>query len=292
LLLDKFVILEQDHRRLDKDFEFKSAVDAEYREFLENQRHEDHLLVSGLEPAPADLQGKQGQDFVKDQLDRVFVRIIGRSCPIIYVQNNTSRVRGSETLYQVRLEKVEDSKAIRSKFGFFFQGSQDKRPEDLSKVSVRNWVTHETRVRLAILKVLGKRYTTSNPGSKMRLVSYEPRPSLHLTPPSENRDKKVKHFTYIEAVTKLPTCFTSSEITTIMKAVGVKFVGKLRSLFVVINDDMRRARSGAVSSEVEVVDTVAVTTEGSASDGRVRGGKRGAEHTSGSGSRPSKSFRN
>jgi len=282
LLLDKFVVLEQDHRRLDKDFEMKSAVDAEYRDFLENQHHEDHLLVSGLEPPSGELQGREWQDFVKSQLTVVFNAVIGRDCPIIFIQNHTSRARGAETLYQVRLEKVEDSKAIRSKFGFFFRGGQDQRPPELSKVSVCNWVTHETRVRLAIMKVLGKRYQDNNPGSKMRIVSYESRPSLHLTPPPESREKKIKRFNFIEAVSKLPTCFSSSEVSTIMKAVGGKFIGKLRSLFVVINDDMRGVRSSA-SVDVESVPEI-ISERTSA-----RSGKRGAEGAPAS--RLAKSFR-
>jgi hypothetical protein len=205
---------------------------------------------------------------------------LGRSCPVLFIQNNTSRVRGSETLYQVRLEKVEDSRAIRSKFGFFFQGGEDRRPSDLSSVSVRNWVTHETRVRLAIMKILGKRYKDSNPGSKVRVVSYEPRPSLHLTPPPSSKDKKVKRFDFIESVTRLPTSFTSAEITTIMKVVGNKFMGRLRSLFIVISDDMRRIRpsqapdsaggESSTSAEVEQAHSAAKGVTGT------RPNKRGA----------------
>jgi hypothetical protein len=238
LLLDKFVVLEKDHRRLDHAFETKSAVDAEYRDFLENQQHEDHLLVSGLEAAGSDLSGRDWQDFVKVQLDALFRRIVDRSCPIIFIQNNTGRNR-DETLYQVRLEKVEDSRAIRSKFGFFFMKGEDKRPEEIKDISIRNWVTHGTRVRLAIMKVLGQRYRTSNQGSKMKLISYEPRPMLHLIPAPDSREKRVKRFNFIEAVTRLPTCFSKAEVNSIMKAVGRKFTGQLRSLFIVISDDLR-----------------------------------------------------
>lgn len=282
LLLDKVVVLEQDHRRLDKAFEIKTAIDSEYRDFIENQQHEDHLMVSGLPSAPSDLQGREWQDFVKNQLSVVFDTIVGRQCPIVFIQNNTSRARGAETLYQVKMERVEDSKAIRSKFGFFFQGGEDRRPVSLKSVSVRNWVTHETRVRLAIMKVLGQRYKDSNPGSKMKLVSYEPRPSLHLIPPPGARDKKVKRFTFIEAVTRLPTCFSSSEIDTIMKAVGSKFAGKLRSIFVAITDDMRRSRTSSATGEASGNDIEA--------SGSRPFRKRGADVTS-SPSRSSKSVR-
>jgi hypothetical protein len=142
------------------------------------------------------------------------------------------------------MEKVEDSKLIRSKFGFFFRGGEDKRPSELAEVSVRNWVTHETRVRLAIMKVLGQRYVDANQGSKMKLVSYEPRPLLTLIPPSTSRDKKVRRYNFMEAINRLPSShLTSSEIGSIMKTVGNKFAGKLRSLFVVVSDDMRRSRA-------------------------------------------------
>lgn len=101
LLFDKFVVLEQDHRRLDRAFESKTAIDAEYQDFIENQQHEDFLLVSGLPAAPSDLLGKEWQAYVKDQLNVVFRTIVDRSCPVIFIQNNTSRARGAETLYQV-----------------------------------------------------------------------------------------------------------------------------------------------------------------------------------------------
>jgi hypothetical protein len=255
LLLDKFVVLERDHQRLDHAFELKAAVDAEYRAFLENQQHEDHLLISGLKQAPSDLTGKDWQSFVKSQLQVVFQEVIGRSCPVIFIQNNTSRVRGAETLYQVRLEKIEDSRSIRSRFGFYFQGGKDSRPDSLRSISIRNWVTHDTRVRLAIMKVLGQRYIDTNQGYRMRLVSYESRPSLHLTPPETSKEKRVKRYSFIEAVTKLSTSLSGSEISTVIKAVGGKFGGQLRSLFVVITDDMRKSRAPITQDEEVVVES-------------------------------------
>jgi len=102
---------------------------------------------------------------------------------------------------------------------------------------------------------------------------YESRPSLHLTPPPDARDKKIKRFNFIEAVNKLPTCFSSSEISIIMKAIGNKFVGKLRSLFVVINDDMRGARASAIIDDEAVQETSGERTSGRSG----KAPKRGAE---------------
>ena len=76
------------------------------------------------------------------------------------------------------MRDVADSKAIRDKFGAYFIGmkdGKDGRPENLKRYSVRNFVTPETKVRIAVLQVLTTRYRNSNPGSKVQVVGYDPR---------------------------------------------------------------------------------------------------------------------
>ena len=112
-------------------------------------------------------------------------------------------------------------------------------PPGLTGLSIRIRLTHATRVRIAIMQVLAANYKTSNPGSKVQVVNYEPRPMMRLTPPTGASDLRVMNFNFIEAVTKLPTKFSRKGMAEIMKAVGGKFKGELRSLFVVLSDDDR-----------------------------------------------------
>lgn len=47
----------------------------------------------------------------------------------------------------------------------------------------------------------------------------------------------MKTFTYMEAIKKLPTCFSSKEVAPIIAKIDPKFRGQLRSTFVVLSDD-------------------------------------------------------
>ena len=60
VLEDRVMVLEQDHRRLNGQFEFKTAVDAELSDFQENIRNESFLMVQGLPRLPK-LEPKEWQ---------------------------------------------------------------------------------------------------------------------------------------------------------------------------------------------------------------------------------------
>ena len=96
-----------------------------------------------------------------------------------------------------------------------------------------------------------------------------------MIPATNDRDKKVKRFNFIEAVTRLPPCFSKAEIATIMKSVGKKFMGRLRSIFIVISDDMRDAHIGMPQVAQEVTGGVEVEDNAEA-DPHVPSGSKGA----------------
>jgi len=52
-------------------------------------------------------------------------------------------------------------------------------------------------------------------------------------------DTRVKNFTYIDAVKKLPTNFTDDEVRPILIRAGSRFAGRLRLTFIVLDDDSR-----------------------------------------------------
>jgi hypothetical protein len=68
----------------------------------------------------------------------------------------------------------------------------------------------------------------------------------------------VKNFTYIEAIKKMPTNFSAEELRPVLLRAGNRFAGRLRSTFVVLDDDVkvsrdRRDRAGPSSAAPEAV---------------------------------------
>ena len=150
----------------------------------------------------------------------------------------------------MKLESVSDSKMIRDKFGSFFKAGAPPVPPELKGLSIRIRLTHASRVRISIMQALASNYKSSNPGSKVQVVNYEPRPLLRLTPPQNATDPRVMNFFFIDAVTKLPAVH---DLSMIMKATSGKFKGQLRSLFVVISDDLRDLGSNPRNAVVPAV---------------------------------------
>ena len=236
VLEDRVSVLEQDNRHLRGEFQLKMARDSELQDFEENVRNECYFVISGLEPVPSDLVGRAWQDHAKGLVQDKIRIILGRESKIIVVSGLR---RDEKPVYLVKLESVSDSKLIRDKFGSHFKAGASPLPPALKGLSIRIRLTHATRVRIAILQALASNYKNANPGSKVQVVNFEPRPLLRLTPPPSASDPRVMTFNFIEAVTRLPSRFTKKDLSYIMKTTSGKFKGQLRSLFVVISDDQR-----------------------------------------------------
>ena len=250
VLEDRMMAIEQDHRRLNRVVEDKYAEDAELADFQENVRYEDHFIVLGLAHIPK-CDPKVWQDKAKRLVGEFLLELLGREVKIIFVMNITGKGKDSPARYQVQVESVPISREIRDKFGTFFPGGKDSRPDPFKKVSVRNRLTHESRVRINIMRVLGQHWHASNPGSKFKCIGYESRPTLKLYPGEKAKDRRVLTMNFIEAVRSLPVSFSASELDEILSEVKPKWHGKLRSLFVVLTDDMikRKARGKTSKSK-------------------------------------------
>ena len=257
VLEDRVMVLEQDHRRLNQKFEHKFAVDAELSDFQENIRLEPFFMVRGLGRLPK-MEPKEWQERAKTDIKAVLSLFMNKDCPILYVVNSTGRGKDSITQYKVRAATTELSKEIRDRFGDFFVGG-DKRPPSLNKISIRNCVTPAT---LGRIKVIG----------------YEPRPLLKILPASDTTDKRVQTYNFIEAIEKLPTCFTSSEIEDLLQRISPKLHGSLQSLFVVLSDDLLKKKT--------FTQPQAKTSKGTSSSSRGgSSGSRGSRGARGSGGR-------
>ena len=247
VLEDRVMALEQDHRRLNHSFEMSTAIQAEREDFQENVRNESYFMVTGL-PAIKDLRGIDWMNKAISDVESMIRTLLGKDLKVVVVHNASGR-REAEVRYSVKMECTAHSQEIRQKFGSFFIGGQDRRPEALRRISISNKVTPGTQIRIMILKLLAKRYLTSNKDGKARVISYEPRPLLKITPPETVTDRRVKSFNYIEAVSKMPTCFTEAELRPIVAKARVHFRNKLRSTFICLDDDFfssQPSRSTAV----------------------------------------------
>ena len=240
VLEDRMMALEQDHRRLNRVFEDKVALDAEAADYRENAANQDCFVVVGLPLIPSEIVGKEWQELATKHVSEFLKILMGRVANIVFIKNSTARHKGAEVTYTVKMREVSESKAIRDKFGGYFVGNIDKRPKNLKKYSVRNFVTPETKVRIAVLQVIAKRYRASNAGAKVQVVGYEPRPRMKITPAAGASDRRVQVHYYVQAVKKFPTNFSSSDQEFIFKKINPKWSGSLRSLFICISDDVYR----------------------------------------------------
>ena len=297
VLEDRVLVIEKEQQRLNKVIENKIAIDSELADFRENERTEDCFMIEGLPLIPSEIVGKEWQLLAIKHVKEVITPLMGRDVDIIVVQNATARYQGAPVKYSVKLSSVADSRAIRTKFGSFFVGSKDARPPQFKPYSIRNRITPETKVRIEVLKLLGSRYRSSNPGSKVQIIGHDPRPRLKITPSASATDRRIKVYNYIEAVQTFPTNFSASEVDSILKKVNnPKLLGKMRSIFIVLSDDDYRKKSfkqgsqnaGSVEASDEVVSGANTTPISVPGSGHGSKSGSGSKSKSGSGSKSSK----
>ena len=233
---DRVTYLEQDHSRLHRCFELQTASNAESIDHQENVRNETFFMIQGL-PRLVKLDPKAWHERALADVNQILTKM-GFEPAADFLQNSSGRNKDARVLYKVHVKSVEISRAIRNKFSSFFAGGKDTRPEYLKDISIRNCVTPATLGRIAILQLLGKRYRDSNVGARFQVISYEPRPLLKLIPAPGSTDKRVLTFNFMEAISKLPTNFSQAELDDLLKRISPRLHGSLRSLFIVVNDDM------------------------------------------------------
>ena len=235
-LENRVVVLEQDHSRLSRCFDFQSATAAELFDYEENVRNKSFIMVQGLRPLPK----VDWQEWQRQACQDVagVLSAMGFEHEVKFILNSTGRGQDSKTLYKAQLGSREISRAIRDKFSSYFAGGKDARPASIATVSIRNCVTPGTLARIAVLQLLAKRYKESNPGSHTQVVAYESRPLLKLTPPPDASDKRQMTFSYMEAITKLPTSFTTDEYDTLLKRISPRLHSNLKSLLYILSEDM------------------------------------------------------
>ena len=224
------------------EFSLKAAVDSEFADWMENRSTEDWVNVQGL-PRLSEMSGHDWQVEVKRQL-RDLVKTVQQAnrvnfqVDILYVVNPIRHRTTGPTCYNVHLGSVEQSRRLRELYsGFFRQNNPVKLPKHLKGVSLRAMLTLNTRIRLAIMRQLGANYKASNPGGSFKVRGYGSRPDMVIMPPAKAASSRPRKLTFIQAATSLPAIFQDESLILIYQAVGQSNRGKLRQLFIVLNDD-------------------------------------------------------
>ena len=298
VLEDRMMALEQDHRRLNRVVENKTAIDAEMADYQINERQEDFFVIEGLEKISDDLVGKAWQTQAVKDVQVAIRQLMGRDFSVVFVKNATGRHQGAPVTYNVQMPRVEESRAIRNRFGSYFLTGHDERPTEIRYFNIKNLITPETKIRISLLKLLAQRYRDSNPGSRVKVIGYQPRPVIKIIPAATAQDRRIQIYNYVEAVKTLPCSFSPSEIEPIVRRINPKLAGQVRSIFVVLSDDSIKKRqaqgarpaasaSSAVSeagSEANPIPTTepapgaeASSRSSSSSSRSARGEKRGAD---------------
>ena len=241
---DRLAYLEgqQNHQR--DTSELRYAASCEYNDYVMNQSEEDWMTILGLKRLSTELDNRAWQIAVKKQVNDVIKLVLNvqrasLDYSILYVHNPIRGRTTGQTVLNVQLNSVGAAKRFREMYsGFFRRERPFKLPPVLKGVSVRNKVTLETRIRIAIMQQLASNYKASNPNSSVQVQGYSPRPRLSTIPARGSSDRP-RSYNFIQAVSTLPATFSDDSLVRIYQVVGNHRPGELRSLFVVLNDDDR-----------------------------------------------------
>ena len=239
--IDRVAYLENRHGGLQRQVDVKTAQDAEFSDWMINRSEEDWMVITGL---PRLNNSSDWQDNARRQVADIVKLILhanrtNLNFEVLYVSNPHRFQPSRPPTLNVRMDSVHSCSRIRDLFSGFFRHHRPlARPPPLKGVSIRNKVTPDTKIRIAILHQFGRIYTESNPGAFYKVQGFVSRPVL-ITIPPKNTNGRQRTYTFMQAVTVLPATFSDEHLTQIFQVVSNQQPGKLQSLFVVLKDDDR-----------------------------------------------------
>ena len=192
---DRMTFLESKHGQLQTKVDLKTAADAEFNDWVLNRSEEDWFVIRGLPRLSSKLNRSEWQDAARRQVADVIKQILKANKTnldfmVMLVANPLRYQTTSATLYNVKLDSVYASRQVRDLFsGFFRKNRPVACPPALRGLELRNKVTLETKIRIAILRQLGSVYEAANDGSSFKVCGYEPRPKIAITPARGASDK-------------------------------------------------------------------------------------------------------
>ena len=240
---DRIAYLEHGQGEVSGRLRRKIAIDAEFADWVLNRSEEDWFTIRGL-PRLGSLSQQDWQVEAKRQVKDVIRLILqlnkvqNLNIDVLLVVNPLRKRLTGPTLYNVRVNSVYACTRLKEIFsGFFRRVNPVKKPASLKTISIRNKITHDTAIRIAIMRQLGENYQSHNQGSSYKVKGYDPRPLLTIFPPPKSSHPRPQTMNFIQAVSNLPSHFSDENLIQIFSVVGESDRGKLRELFVVLNDD-------------------------------------------------------
>ncbi len=163
--------------------------------------------------------------------------------------------KGKKPIYDVEMESVAESRAIRDGLGQFWRKKSGKRlPDALKGVTIANSTTFPTRVRVRLLKEIARRHSIANPELTCFVTNCYPRPELKI----RSRKNPMVALTYSEAIVKLPHHLTNEFLIELYEyARTVLPDEEIVERFLVLSPDLLKPGSGldnANSSAMSVND--------------------------------------
>lgn len=150
---DRLVFLESRHGQLARSSDLKIASDSEFSDWMLNRSEEDWITILGLKKISGELSRRDWQGAAKRQVTEFLTAVLKAQRVdlhfSVYYVVNANRFGAGLPILNVQLNSTEVSRRIRELYSGFFQKDNPIRlPSSMKGVSVRNKVTHDTRIRI------------------------------------------------------------------------------------------------------------------------------------------------
>ena len=221
----KEVLADLEKRRVNDDMMFARL--REELDFIANTKKEDRVMVTGMTTlAPKPTGQVDARAWIREVAESTLEAILpGSRAMVQFVSPNRSL--GLEVpACEVKIKDREFAVKIRKEYGRL-----RKEGKLQGRVFVANCVTLGTRVRMEVLKAIGKK--CSGPGEDLFVHGFTSRPVLQVKPKNGGPQFAL---TYVDAIRRYGNRVKEADLCLAYERAGMSFVGQMRQNFIVLTD--------------------------------------------------------
>jgi hypothetical protein len=221
----KDVLADLEKRRVNDDMMFARL--REELDFIANTKKEDRVMVTGMTTlAPKPTGQVEARTWIREVAGAALEAIVpGAGAMIQFVSPNRSL--GSEVpACEVKIKDREFALKMRKEYGRLRKEGKLE-----GRVFVANCVTLGTRVRMEVLKAIGKK--CSGPGEDLFVHGFTSRPVLQVKPKNGGPQFAL---TYVDAIKRYGNRVKEADLGLAYERAGMSFVGQMRQNFIVLTD--------------------------------------------------------
>jgi hypothetical protein len=234
-------------RRRFKNDDFIFARMKEESDADVNKAREDRVVISGLPPpaTPSMTHAEKKKHYVE-----TVTRLVALACAatdplpkVLDVYINLRKDRGLP-LVEARLDTAAGSGLFRREGVKLAKAKH----AEFSTLYFSNSVTQATRVRIDILKEIGKKLTTNHETAFVQGFISRPLLQYHVRAGERSfADGVGRGYTFVDAVARFGSCLSPRDLTTAYVRAGDTFRGALSQYFILLSDEVeaRGQRNGA-----------------------------------------------